>query len=226
VLTGGAGLRSMQRAAKELWGPKSLEALSDIPMAGRTDAWIVRQVAESVGLELTSAELERFRRTYLEHLPGELERPGPRKGVMPGIRDLLDTLVVREGVHLTLLTGNFREGARAKLEYFDLWRYFVGGGFGDAATDRNHLVNVALDAVVAAGGPKVPPTRAVVIGDTPLDVGCAAACGASCIAVATGGFGPAALHAAGADTVFEDLSETAAVLREIDRLVGGPERAD
>jgi len=60
-----------------------------------------------------------------------------------------------------------------------------------------------------------------VIGDTPLDVACAASAGAGCIAVATGGFDPAALCAAGAESVFQNLSETAAVVAEIERLTGG-----
>jgi phosphoglycolate phosphatase-like HAD superfamily hydrolase len=151
-------------------------------------------------------------------LPEEIEKPGPRKGVMPGVRELLDSLASRSDVHLALLTGNYRGGARAKLEYFDLWRYFKGGAFGDAALDRNALVQEALDAVVACGGPQVPAAHAVIIGDTPLDVACAAHAGARSIAVATGNYEPAALRAAGADAVFEDLSETAEVVSEIDRL--------
>ena len=50
------------------------------------------------------------------------------------------------------------------------------------------------------------------IGDTPLDVACAAASGARSIAVATGGYDVDALRAAGADAVFEDLSDTEAVM--------------
>jgi phosphoglycolate phosphatase-like HAD superfamily hydrolase len=64
----------------------------------------------------------------------------------------------------------------------------------------------------------VPAAHAVIIGDTPLDVACAAHAGARSIAVATGNYEPAALRAAGADAVFEDLSETAEVVSEIDRL--------
>jgi phosphoglycolate phosphatase-like HAD superfamily hydrolase len=51
--------------------------------------------------------------------------------------------------------------------------------------------------------------------DTPLDVACAAASGARSIAVATGEYDVAALRAAGADVVFEDLSDTQAVLRAL-----------
>ena len=48
---------------------------------------------------------------------------------------------------------------------------------------------------------------AIVIGDTPLDVRCAAAAGARSIAVATGGYDEAALRARGADAVLPDLGD-------------------
>jgi phosphoglycolate phosphatase len=211
----------MRRAFDELWGASVRDVIESVPFAGRTDAWIVSQVAARMGVKITSSDLHRFREIYLQHLPSELEQPGPRKGIMPGVRELLDALHPRPDVHLALLTGNFKGGAKAKLEYFDLWRYFCGGGFGDVALDRNHLVSAALEAVVAAGGPALEPSRSIVIGDTPLDVACAASAGAGCVAVATGGYDPAALRAAGADIVFENLSETAAVVAEIERLAGG-----
>jgi phosphoglycolate phosphatase-like HAD superfamily hydrolase len=56
----------------------------------------------------------------------------------------------------------------------------------------------------------------IVVGDTPLDVACAAASGARSVAVATGPADPATLRASGADVVFEDLSDTAAFLTLLD----------
>jgi phosphoglycolate phosphatase-like HAD superfamily hydrolase len=49
-----------------------------------------------------------------------------------------------------------------------------------------------------------------VVGDTPHDVACALAAGATPVGVATGGFSVQQLRASGADIVFEDLRETAA----------------
>ena len=102
-----------------------------------------------------------------------------------------------------------------KLEHFDLWRYFRSGAFGDGAADRNGLVPRALARVAAAGGPAFSPGEAVVIGDTPLDVACAAAGGARSIAVATGGYSVDELRAAGAHEVFADLSDTQRVIEAI-----------
>jgi len=208
VLTGGAGGRAMTRAFEDLFGVA--DAFHGIPMPGRTDAWILADAATAHGV--SAANLSRFADAYLALLAGELERPGPRKGVMPGVRALLDRLVESGEPYLALLTGNYKEAARTKLEYFDLWRYFRCGAFGDDAPDRNGLLPKALAAIRTCGGPDALPSETVVVGDTPLDVACAAASGARSIAVATGGYDVDALRAAGADVVFEDLSGTEAVL--------------
>ena len=201
----------MTRAFDDLFAVP--DAFRDISMPGRTDSWILSDAAAAHGI--APAELARFRDAYLPHLVRELDQPGGRKGVMPGVRALLDALADRPDVYLALLTGNYEVAARVKLEYFDLWRYFRCGAFGDDAPDRNGLLPKALARVAACGGPTVPASAAVVIGDTPLDIACAAASGARSIAVATGGYDVGALRAAGADVVFEDLSDTDAVLRAL-----------
>jgi len=131
---------------------------------------------------------------------------------MPGIRELLDSLDRRDDVFVGLLTGNFESGARIKLEHFDLWRYFRCGAYGDDAADRNALVPFALSRARACGLPDLAPDHILVVGDTPHDVACARAAGAVPVGVATGTFTVDQLRAAGADLVFQDLSDTAAFL--------------
>jgi phosphoglycolate phosphatase len=190
-------------------------AFHDIPMAGRTDAWILSDAAAAHGIPADSETLTRFPNVYLRHLEREILIAGPRYGIMPGVRALLDALIDRPDAYLALLTGNYETGAQLKLEHFDLWRYFRCGAFGDGAADRNGLVPKALARVAACGGPAFASSDAVVIGDTPLDVACAKAGGARLIAVATGNHSVDQLRAAGADVVFEDLSDTRAVVRTI-----------
>ena len=215
VLTGGAGGRAMSLAFQEIFGVR--DALSGISMAGRTDAWILADALTAHNIASDPKALVRFREAYLRHLTIELDKPGARKGLMPGVRELLDALRRRDDVYVALLTGNYEEGARIKLEYFDLWRYFPCGAFGDDAPQRDGLVSKALERIAASGGPSFSAADAVVIGDTPLDVACAAFCGARSIAVATGSHSVEELRAAGADVVMQDLSNThevvAAILR-------------
>ena len=191
------------------------DAFRGIPMAGRTDAWILGAAAASHGIPRDSPGLALFPEVYIRHLEMEILNKGPRYGVMPGIPALLDALADRDDAYLALLTGNYEAGARLKLEHFDLWRYFPCGAFGDGAADRNGLVPKALARVAACGGSLFAPSDAIVIGDTPLDVACAKAGGARSIAVATGNHSVDELRGTGADVVFEDLSDTQAVLAEI-----------
>ncbi|MBW8866865.1 MAG: haloacid dehalogenase-like hydrolase [Acidobacteria bacterium] len=142
----------------------------------------------------------------------------PTRGFSPTRRrptELLDALHGRPDVYLALLTGNYEAAARIKLEYFDLWRYFSGGAFGDDAPDRNGLLPRAVQTIAACGGPSFAAADAIVIGDTPLDVACAAHSSARSIGVATGGHSIDELRAAGADYVFPDLADTQAVMRAI-----------
>lgn len=210
VLTGGAGLRAMTRASQDVFGAG--DGFDRVPMNGRTDAWIVAQLAACHGMACDPPALQQFRDTYVRHLSSEVHLPGPRKGVMPGVRPLLDVLSGRSDVFLGLLTGNFEPGARIKLEYFGLWRYFKCGAFGDEAHDRNLLLAAALRRVRAAGGPPVAPWDIVIVGDTPLDVAVARAGGAKSVAVATGSHDVETLRASGADVVLQDLTEIPVVL--------------
>ena len=190
-------------------------AFDGIPLPGRTDAWLLAAAATAHGLVPDAAARARFETSYLTHLAEEIEHPGSRKRIMPGVVALLDVLTARADAHLALLTGNYEAGARIKLEYFDLWRYFRCGAFGDTVLDRNHLLPDAVSRVRACGFPVTSASQVVVIGDTPLDVACAAANGARSIAVATGSHPVADLRAAGADVVFETLADTNEVLNEI-----------
>jgi phosphoglycolate phosphatase len=205
----------MSRAFEELFS--IADAFRGIPMAGRTDAWILSDAAAAHGIPHDSAGLAQFPHVYLRHLSSEIPNTGPRFGIMPGVPALLDALSNRDDAYVALLTGNYEAGARLKLEHFDLWRYFRCGAFGDGAADRNGLVPKALARVAECGGPAFTPADAVVIGDTPLDVACAKAGGARSIAVATGNHTVDQLRETGANVVFEDLSDTEAVLKAIFR---------
>jgi len=213
----------MSRAFEEVFAIAN--AFTGIQMAGRTDAWLLNDAVLAHGIAPEPPFLERFRKAYLRHLAIELQQPAAaRKGLMPGVRELLDALTPREDLYLALLTGNYEAGARMKLEYFDLWNYFPCGAFGDDAPHRNVLVPIALRTVEACGGPAFEPSAAIVIGDTPLDVACAAHVGARSLAVATGSHSVEELRVAGADVVLPDLGDTRQVLGVIADL--GPRARD
>jgi phosphoglycolate phosphatase len=212
VLTGGAGLRAMNRALEEAFGHS--DGLDGIPVAGRTDWAILSDAVRRVGRALDGVMLDDLRTRYVTNLAEEIEAPGyGRKGVMPGIREILDHLERRNDVLVGLLTGNFEEGARVKLAHFDLWRYFRCGAFGGDAADRNALVPFAVERARACGLPDIDDADVIVVGDTPHDVTCAQVAGATAVAVATGSSSVEELRGTGAQHVFEDLGEVEAFLR-------------
>lgn len=208
----------MRRAFAELFQITTFQSVS---MAGRTDAWIIGELASSHGVALDAGAGARVRDRYLQHLGREIHAPSPSKRVLPGVASLLATLAARDDVHMALLTGNGEAGARIKLEHFDLWRFFDGGGFGDVAVERTALFAAALTTVGVRAGVTFQADQTVIVGDTPLDIAVALACGARSVGVATGDFDERALRDAGAGAVLPDLSNPAAVLTAL----GLPETA-
>ena len=208
VLTGGAGMRAMGRAFLELMGAG--DAMRDVPLAGRTDLAIIRDAAARVapGFTPDTTWVARFRDLYLTALAEELRVDAPGRCVLPGVDEAIGALADREDVHVALLTGNFREGAQAKLSYFSLWEAFPFGAFGDETVDRNVLLPIALDHAADRGIGPLAPRDVVVIGDTPYDVACALNGGAVAVGVTTGPYDRAALEHAGADIVLDDLRDT------------------
>ena len=216
VLTGGAGLRAMNRALEEAFGRAN--ALDGIPIAGRTDWAILADAVRRFGRTLDGATLADLQGRYVANLSEEIQHPGSgRKAVMPGIREILEELDRRDDVTTGLLTGNFEEGARIKLGYFDLWRYFRFGAFGGDAADRNALVPFAVERARACGLPEIADSDVLVVGDTPHDVMCAHVAGATAVAVATGSSSVDELRATGAEHVFEHLADTNAFLRLLEQ---------
>src|ERR1700730_8888122 len=99
VLTGRAGWRAMNRACADEVGHD--DALDGVEFAGRTDWSILRDVMRNHDKALDRTLLDRLSRRYVAHLAEEIQLPGKGvKDVMPGIRELLDTLQQRDDVAL------------------------------------------------------------------------------------------------------------------------------
>lgn len=224
IHTGGAGTRGMTRAFESVFQVPN--AFEGILMPGRTDPRILADTLARRGINANAATIQRFRERYQLDLVEELRQSSPRRAlVMPGVRELLDALRPRPDVFLALLTGNYSEAARVKLDHFGLWEYFRCGAFGEDAHERSDLVAVAVERARSAGWRGVAPGDVLVVGDTPLDVACALTAGVRPIAVATGGYAAGVLQASGAEAVFEDLSDTRTFLRLVEEGAAAGSRA-
>jgi phosphoglycolate phosphatase len=182
--------------------------------AGRTDPWIVRDMLARDGVSeaVIDAEME----SVLELASDLYRHKCPRDlsmFVLPGVVDGLRALAAA-GHGFGLVTGNLEGIARLKLERAGLGPFFADapGGFGSDDESRPALPLIAVERAQAATGRAFAPEDVVVIGDTPLDVGCAHACSMRCVGVTTGGFSADALRDARADAVVGGLHEVNAVL--------------
>ena len=213
--TDGAGRRAIHRALVEIFGATGP---TDHWFDGKTDPQIVRELMRMVGHAdgHIDARMQALLDRYVICLREELRDPTHRPRALPGVAVLLDTLAARGDVVLGLLTGNLEEGAFAKLEAvgIDPQRFRVGA-FGSDHELRPELPAIARQRAAEALGVEIPGGHVVVIGDTPADIECGRDIGARAIGVATGRYGTDTLAAHGAVAVFQDLTDTASVVRAI-----------
>lgn len=211
--TGGAGQRAMERALTDVFG--IAHPNENIPAAGRTDRAITSDLFTYHELAPTQLEWEQFQTVYFDHLQSTLQELEGM--VLPGIVTLLDRLATRRDVSLGLLTGNFREAARIKLEHHAIHHHFAFGGYGDTHHDRDDVARIAWGEACRHLGQDAHPRAVCVIGDTPADVKCARAIGARAIAVATGMFTTQELSRTQPDELYHDFSDPDLFLSRLDR---------
>lgn len=215
LLSGGAGRRAIDRAFLELYGID--DAFGSLVPDGKTDPLIFREIAADRGLDIgdeTTAFAE-LAVCYARHMADEMPRSSGAR-LMPGVEPLLEHLAGDPGLVLGLLTGNFEATARIKLEHFALDRFFRFGAFGSDDGDRTHLLPIAVRRAERHLGRRIGSGRhVVVIGDTPRDVECALAHGATAVGVAASRYSVRDLEAAGAHHALPDLEDIPGFMRAI-----------
>lgn len=211
VTARGAGRRAMSRAMEAVYGTAG--AIDAYDFRGKTDPRAIFDILRAAGFtdDAIACDMERCFARYvveLETLIGD----GSRVEVLPGAAALVRALAGRDDVLLGLLTGNIEGGARAKLAPTGLWPLFRVGAFGSDDGDRRRLPAVACERARALVGRAVPFEMVTIIGDTPLDIDCARACGATAVAVATGFHPIADLEAENPDLLFPSFADVDATL--------------
>jgi len=208
---GGAERRALLRAFRELWGIDA--AVDGLRVHGRTDPEIMGDIFQArLGRPLRTTERELLYRRYLAHLEQELiSSPGFR--VLPGVRELLETLGADRDILLGLATGNLEEAATLKLHRAELDGTFRFGGFGSDAADREALVRLAIDRGRVLLGRQTHSVGVILVGDTVLDITAGKGLKVSTVAVASGGDSYETLAAADPDHLLSNLSDPTAFLR-------------
>lgn len=208
ITSGGAGENALIDAMRNAFGVS--EDLSEISLAGATDAAIARLLLQKHHLADSTENITALLDAYLHHLHERIGRHDGR--LLPGILTLLDRLHRDPACVLALLTGNVSRGAKIKLAHYGVWDYFEFGAFADDHHDRNRLGAFAHARALERHGIDFPPECIYVIGDTPRDIECGRAIGAKTVAIATGHYSSDALREHTPDFLFEDLSDTEAII--------------
>jgi phosphoglycolate phosphatase-like HAD superfamily hydrolase len=161
--------------------------LDGFDFSGKTDYLIFREVGKIAGL--SDEEIAINQEQVMDFVANSLEETmnGETLALLPGVRELLESLDREERAILAILTGNTPRGAHVKLKVHDLNRFFRFGVYGNETHDRNELGPLAMkraeellpDEVILAND-------VVVIGDSLRDAACANALGAKCIITLTG----------------------------------------
>lgn len=215
LLTNGAGRRAMEASLQQHFGTTGPVTYR---YDGKTDAQIVRETMRESGIDepAIDARLPLVLESYLQNLDQELDAAGAALTLMQGVHELLDTLEERSDRVLGLLTGNLARGAARKLSAVGVEpRRFRIGAYGSDHEHRHELPAIAL-ARAQSLGMSFDGNRVIIVGDTPADIHCGRGIGARAIGVATGRFTTKELAEHGAAAVFENLGDTAAVIRAID----------
>jgi phosphoglycolate phosphatase-like HAD superfamily hydrolase len=213
---GGVGRDLYNVVFLQLFG-RSLSAYA--PMAGRTDRAIILETLTLAGVDEPRRYVDPFIVGLGAHAPLMRSAMASRGRALPGAAEAL--ALIGGHAHQSVLTGNIRQLAEAKLTALDLrdGLDLCIGAYGDDHEDRAQLVEVARRRAAAVHGRSSSSpfggTSTVVIGDTPLDVAAALSAGARSVGVATGSFSAADLTAAGAHAVLPALTDTSRVLEAL-----------
>lgn len=212
VNTAGHGRSAFMQAFEAVLGRPP--AFDDVPMAGRTDHAISRDLLERNGVEDPESHVPRMFEELHAALLGRRELMAAQGAPQPGVREALTHLRERGDVLQSLLTGNIEPNAKIKLAVFGLESLvdLEIGGYGSDHITRSELVGVARRKALLKRGADLSTAQTVIVGDTPLDVDAAHAAGARAVAVATGPYTSEELAQAGPDATLEDVCDTSALV--------------
>ncbi|MFC1732354.1 HAD family hydrolase [candidate division KSB1 bacterium] len=141
--------------------------------AGKTDPLIVASFLEEAGCltEELPKLLPMVKERYIELLRTQYNKKNDAF-LYPGIPELLEKISEQTNIYLGLLTGNYEQGARIKLDPFHINPLFPIGAFGDDGFVRTDLSRIAVQRAEEYYKVKFDSENIVVIGDTADDVAC------------------------------------------------------
>lgn len=190
------------------------------PATGRNDSEVIFETLARNGVDPTDHHLPEFTRALAQSFARRADRLSTAGRLLPGARETLAALYDVPGVVQTVLTGNIRPNAVAKLSAFGLDRYLDVeiGGYGSENFPLGTLLQVARGRAADRYAASFDESTTVFVTDSEREASAGRIGGAAVIGVASGPSTGADLRGAGADVVFPGLHDTAAVVRSVEEL--------
>lgn len=220
--SGKVGSLSLRKTFFTLYGIK--DVLQNFFLDGKTDPQIIKELLKNYNIDKNqlpkynyqpkilyngksfSNQVNFLLSIYLTFLNEEATQN--KSGyIKPGITEILETLSKKENIILALLTGNIEQGAKIKLEMFDLNKYFKFGAFGSDSEKREELVPIVKRRACNLFNTDITEKNIFVIGDSVRDIWCAKPHGVISVAVATGMTPYEELEKEKPNYLFHDLSD-------------------
>jgi phosphoglycolate phosphatase len=188
---------------------------------GRTDYEIMRNLFAANRAVFTAEDEASYQSALVEAMRA-LHARLMRDGFMPpGVSAVLKAVSQIPGIVQSVLTGNIRTNAEAKLALLGEHARVLDldvGGYGSDDVRRPRLVGAAQRKASQKYSAAFGPSSTVLVGDTERDVEAALEGGALIVAVATGVTSQAQLRQAGAHVVLPDLADApgfVAIVRDL-----------
>jgi phosphoglycolate phosphatase-like HAD superfamily hydrolase len=197
-------------AVFQRWFGVSAQA-TEVDSSGRSLDDILREVSRRRGFSTVKVEaempamLEAYHRVFLDNLCGDSLRC-----LLPGVPGVLDALIAA-GALVGLYTGNSPAVGAAILEATGIGHYFRYRQFGTEVPVRSDMLRRIIRDIARDTGRVFGGKELVVLGDSARDVAAGLEMGARVVGVATGFYPVDELKRLGADVVFKDMGDTAAV---------------
>jgi phosphoglycolate phosphatase-like HAD superfamily hydrolase len=214
IHSNGAGKRVMALALQDVFGTAG--PIDSYNMGGKTDTRIVTDLMAAAGIAAATIEArlaELFTRMEV-HGQTIFGNGHGSATPCPGVDSLLNALQGRYDALLGLVTGNIEPMAPLKIAAAGLDpSLFRVGAYGSHHIDRNQLPTIAMKQATQLTKLQFAGHNTIIIGDTPLDIQCARASGATAVAVATGRYSSTTLNQYKPDILLHNLADTDSVLQ-------------
>jgi phosphoglycolate phosphatase len=190
---------------------------------GRTDYEIMRNLFAANGAKFTAKDAASYSSALVDAMGGLHSRLMRDGFVLPGVADALEAVGKIPSIVQSVLTGNIRSNAEAKLRLLGDHAHVLDldvGGYGSDDVARPRLVGVAQRKASKKYGVVFGPSSTVLVGDTERDVAAALEGGAMIVGVATGVMSEEQLRQAGAHVVLPNLVDSSGFVEIIRELTG------